>query len=62
MEGDKIIYNDDPLIYVIEDFITEEECKHFVAASDFKLEELKQSAAKMVFIMKIELAVIVVAT
>ena len=41
VEGDKIIYNDDPLIYVIEDFITDEECKHFVAASDSKLERAK---------------------
>ena len=25
IEGDKIIYNDDPLVYVIENFISEEE-------------------------------------
>ena len=46
VEGDKIIYNDDPLIYVIEDFITEEECKHFVAASDSKLERAKTIGGK----------------
>ena len=46
VEGDKIIYNDDPLIYVIEDFITDEECKHFVAASDSKLERAKTIGGK----------------
>ena len=29
-DGNKIIYNEEPLIYVIEDIISEEECQHFV--------------------------------
>ena len=57
VEGDKIIYNDDPLIYVIEDFITDASTLLLPLILNWK--ELKQSVVKMVFIMKIELAVIV---
>ena len=46
VEGDKIIYNDDPLIYVIEDFISSDECDHFVKASDSKLERAKTIGGK----------------
>lgn len=46
VEGDKIIYNDDPLIYVIEDFISSDECDHFVEASDSKLERAKTIGGK----------------
>ncbi len=45
-DGNKIIYNDDPLVYVIEDFITDEECQHFVNASDSKLERAKTIGGK----------------
>lgn len=45
-EGNKIIYNEDPLIYVIEDFISEEECDHFVNASKTKLERAKTIGGK----------------
>ena len=27
-EGEKIVYNEDPLVYVIENFISDEECEH----------------------------------
>ena len=46
VEGNKIIYNDDPLIYVIEDFISSDECDHFVEASDSKLERAKTIGGK----------------
>ena len=46
IEGNKIIYNDEPLIYVIEDFISSEECDHFVNASDSKLERAKTIGGK----------------
>ena len=46
VEGNKIIYNDDPFIYVIEDFISDEECDHFVTASDSKLERAKTIGGK----------------
>ena len=45
-EGNKIIYNEDPLVYVIEDFITDEECSHFVNASDSKLQRAKTIGGK----------------
>ena len=45
-DGNKIIYNDDPLVYVIEDFITDEECQHFVNASNSKLERAKTIGGK----------------
>ena len=45
-EGNKIIYNEDPLIYVIEDFISEEECQHFVNESRSKLERAKTIGGK----------------
>ena len=45
-EGNKIIYNDDPLIYVIEDFISDEECNHFVEASNTKLQRAKTIGGK----------------
>lgn len=45
-DGNKIIYNDDPLVYVIEDFITDQECQHFVSASDSKLERAKTIGGK----------------
>ena len=45
-EGNKIIYNEEPLIYVIEDFITDEECSHFVNASDTKLQRAKTIGGK----------------
>ncbi len=45
-EGNKIIYNEDPLVYVIEDFITDEECSHIVNASDSKLQRAKTIGGK----------------
>lgn len=45
-EGNKIIYNEDPLIYVIEDFISDDECNHFVEASNTKLERAKTIGGK----------------
>ena len=45
-EGNKIIYNEEPLVYVIEDFITDEECLHFVNASDSKLQRAKTIGGK----------------
>ena len=45
-EGNKIIYNEEPLVYVIEDFITDEECSHFVNASDSKLQRAKTIGGK----------------
>jgi len=45
-DGNKIIYNEDPLVYVIEDFITDEECLHFVNASDSKLQRAKTIGGK----------------
>ena len=45
-EGNKIIYNDDPLIYVIENFISDAECDHFVEASNPKLERAKTIGGK----------------
>ena len=46
VEGNKIIYNEDPFIYVIEDFISDAECDHFVKASDSKLERAKTIGGK----------------
>ena len=46
IEGDKIIYNDDPLVYVIENFISEEECAHFVQTSSQNLERAKTIGGK----------------
>lgn len=45
-EGNKIIYNDDPLVYVIENFISDEECDHFVNESRSKLERAKTIGGK----------------
>ena len=45
-EGNKIIYNEDPLVYVIEDFISEEECQHFIEESKTKLERAKTIGGK----------------
>ena len=45
-EGNKIIYNEDPLVYVIEDFITDEECSHIVNESDSKLQRAKTIGGK----------------
>ena len=45
-DGNKIIYNEDPLIYVIEDFISKEECQHFVDESRSKLERAKTIGGK----------------
>ena len=45
-EGNKIIYNEDPLVYVIEDFISEDECQHFVEESKSKLERAKTIGGK----------------
>ena len=46
VEGNKVIYNEDPLIYVIEDFISSDECDHFVHASESKLERAKTIGGK----------------
>jgi prolyl 4-hydroxylase len=46
VEGNKIIYNEDPLIYVIENFISDEECDHFVQESKDKLERAKTIGGK----------------
>ena len=46
VEGNKIVYNEDPFIYVIEDFISDAECDHFVKASDSKLERAKTIGGK----------------
>ena len=45
-EGNKIIYNEDPLVYVIEDFISDEECINFVNASNTKLQRAKTIGGK----------------
>ena len=45
-DGNKIIYNDDPLVYVIENFISDEECDHFVNESRSKLERAKTIGGK----------------
>ena len=45
-EGNKIIYNEEPLIYVIEDFNTDEECSQFENASDTKLQRAKTIGGK----------------
>ena len=44
--GNKVIYNDDPLIYVIENFISDEECDHFVQASQGGLQRAKTIGGK----------------
>ena len=46
IDGEKIIYNEDPLVYVIENFISEEECDHFVDQSKDKLERAKTIGGK----------------
>lgn len=46
IDEDKIIYNDDPLVYVIENFISEEECAHFVQTSSQNLERAKTIGGK----------------
>jgi prolyl 4-hydroxylase len=46
VDGDKVIYNEDPLVYVIENFISEEECDHFVNQSKDKLERAKTIGGK----------------
>ena len=45
-DGNKVIYNDDPLIYVIENFISDEECDHFVQASQGGLRRAKTIGGK----------------
>ena len=45
-DGNKVIYNDDPLIYVIENFISDEECDHFVQASQGGLQRAKTIGGK----------------
>ena len=46
VDGEKIIYSEDPLVYVIENFISEEECDHFVKQSRDKLERAKTIGGK----------------
>ena len=45
-EGEKIIYNEDPLVYVIENFISDEECEHIRNVSDGNLERAKTIGGK----------------
>ena len=45
-EGEKIIYNEDPLVYVIENFISDEECEHIKNVSDGNLERAKTIGGK----------------
>ena len=45
-DGNKVIYNDDPPIYVIENFISDEECDHFVQASQGGLQRAKTIGGK----------------
>ena len=45
-DGNKIIYSEEPLVYVIEDFISDEECTHFVNASNTKLQRAKTIGGK----------------
>ena len=46
VDGDKVIYNEDPLVYVIENFISDEECEHIKNVSDGNLERAKTIGGK----------------
>ena len=41
IEGNKIIYSDDPLVYVIENYLTDKECQHLIDLSKNKFKLAK---------------------